>query len=90
MLAVCLSEKRGERHDGTQPESFRPSTVATRGCRTRDAWVEPSRSADSRSSARPRGLQRRRRRQLPIFDETMVCDSEKDAIVKGEIRTCSG
>ena len=25
-----------------------------------------------------------------IFDDTMVCDSEKDAIVKGEIRTCSG
>lgn len=25
-----------------------------------------------------------------IFDETMVCDSEKESVVKGEIRTCSG
>ena len=25
-----------------------------------------------------------------IFDETMVCDSEKDSVARGEIRTCSG
>ena len=25
-----------------------------------------------------------------IFEETMVCDSEKDLVHRGEIRTCSG
>lgn len=25
-----------------------------------------------------------------IFDETMVCDSEKESVHRGEIRTCSG
>ena len=25
-----------------------------------------------------------------IFDETMVCDGEKESVHRGEIRTCSG
>ena len=25
-----------------------------------------------------------------IFEETMVCDSEKESVHRGEIRTCSG